>query len=59
ALVLAPLLVEWRSRRTGAGPLTFVGNGLLDQAAYGAGVVHGCVQHRTLRPLMPRTTTAR
>ena len=25
-----------------------------DQAAYGAGVVAGCVRHRTWRPLRPR-----
>ena len=58
ALVLAPLVVEWRARRTGAALLTFVGNGLLDQAAYGAGVVRGCVEHRTVRPLLPRTTSS-
>lgn len=54
ALLLAPLLQEWRQRRPAEGPVRYTARGLLDQAAYGAGVVTGCAQHRTARPLLPR-----
>ncbi|MCW2669015.1 MAG: hypothetical protein JWO27_912, partial [Frankiales bacterium] len=42
-------------RRPDAGVIGYVGEGLLEQAAYGAGVIAGCARHRTLRPLLPRT----
>lgn len=57
ALVALPLLADWQDRRTG-DPVSFVAVGLLDQAAYGAGVVAGCVRHRTVAPLVPRAGTA-
>lgn len=56
ALLVAPFLVEWASMRPGGDAVTHTGRGLLDQAAYGVGVVVGSAQHRTLRPLLPRTS---
>lgn len=55
ALLALPLVVEQLERRPDAGVIGYVGEGLLEQAAYGAGVVAGCARHRTLRPLLPRT----
>lgn len=57
ALLLAPLLHEWWQRRPAEDPVTYAARGLLDQAAYGAGVVAGCARHRTLGPLLPRRPT--
>ncbi|MCU1622270.1 MAG: glycosyl transferase family 2 [Frankiales bacterium] len=54
ALMALPLVVEQLERRPEAPALRYVGEGLLEQAAYGAGVVAGCVLHRTVRPLLPR-----
>ena len=51
ALLLAPVVVEHRRRE---GLARFVAGTLLDEAAYGAGVVTGCVRHRTVDPLLPR-----
>ena len=58
ALLLAPFVVEWAARRPGGGLVTHTARGLLDQAAYGAGVVAGCVQQRTVQPLVPRISRA-
>jgi mycofactocin system glycosyltransferase len=55
-LLVAPLLHEWRSRRPRDSASSYVGSALLEEAAYGAGVVAGCARHRTLRPLLPRFT---
>lgn len=54
ALLVAPLLQEHRQRGPAEAPPGYVLRGLLDQAAYGAGVLAGCVRHRTARPLAPR-----
>jgi mycofactocin system glycosyltransferase len=54
ALLVVPLLLEWADRRPPVDPLRYVARGLLDQAAYGAGVLHGCLRHRTAEPLIPR-----
>lgn len=54
ALLLAPVVREWWHRRPDEDPLTFAGRALLDEAAYGAGVLSGCASHRTLAPLRPR-----
>ncbi len=53
-LLVAPALEEWRQRRPAVDPVTYTVTTLLDQAAYGAGVVAGCLRHRTGRPLLPR-----
>lgn len=58
-LLVAPLALEWRAKRAPGDPFSYVARGLLDQAAYGAGVVTGCVRARTLAPLRPRTAPPR
>ncbi|MGF1470088.1 MAG: mycofactocin biosynthesis glycosyltransferase MftF [Sandaracinaceae bacterium] len=53
ALPIAPV-VDHRRKRPDLGLLAFLGLTALEMAAYQAGVVWGCVKHRTLRPLWPR-----
>jgi mycofactocin system glycosyltransferase len=53
-LLVAPYLVEWGERRPGLDPLTYAATALLDQAAYGAGVLVGCLRERNGAPLRPR-----
>ena len=53
-LMALPLVVEQLERRPEASPFRYVGAGLIEQAAYGAGVLVGCVRGRTARPLLPR-----
>ncbi len=55
ALLLAPYLLEWGQRRPDLDPVRYVATALLDQAAYGAGVVSGCASARTIDPLRPQT----
>jgi mycofactocin system glycosyltransferase len=55
ALLVLPLVQEWRERRPREDLLEFGARVLLDQSAYGAGVVAGCLTHRTIAPLVPRT----
>ncbi len=54
ALLLGPVLREWWHRRPTEDPLTYAGRTLLDEAAYGAGVLAGCLRHRSAAPLRPR-----
>jgi mycofactocin system glycosyltransferase len=54
-LLVAPLVEEWSRRRPAEPPIRYGVRVLLDQAAYGAGVLAGCVRHRTAEPLVPRT----
>ena len=56
ALLLAPVVHEWWQRRPAEDPVRYGGRVLLDQAAYGAGVLAGCARHRTVGPLVPRTS---
>jgi mycofactocin system glycosyltransferase len=53
ALLLAPPLLDWADRRPPLDPARYVAARLLDDAAYSLGVWHGCVQRRTVRPLVP------
>ena len=53
-LLTLPWVLEQRERRPEANPLTYSAQALLDQAAYGAGVLVGCLQHRSARALRPR-----
>ena len=53
ALVLAPPLLDWASRRPPLDPARYVAARLLDDAAYSLGVWQGCLARRTLRPLLP------
>ena len=53
ALVLAPPLLDWRDRRPPLDPARYVAARLLDDAGYSVGVWQGCVERRTIRPLLP------
>jgi len=53
ALMLAPPLLDWADRRPPLDPARYVAARLLDDAAYSVGVWHGCLKHRTARPLLP------
>lgn len=53
ALMLAPPLLDWADRRPPLDPARYTVARLLDDAAYGLGVWHGCLRERTLRPLLP------
>lgn len=53
-LLVAPYLLEWAERRPAQDPVSWTAGALLGQAAYGAGVLAGCITHRTLEPLRPR-----
>ena len=54
ALLIAPYLREWAQQRPDLDPVTLTVTALLDQAAYGAGLLVGCLRHRTAAPLRPR-----
>jgi mycofactocin system glycosyltransferase len=54
ALLLAiDPLVEWQGRRPPLDPLRWVATYVADECAYGAGVLVGCVVHRTIDPIRP------
>jgi len=53
ALILAPPLLDWADRRPPLDPARYVAARLLDDAAYSLGVWKGCLDRRTLRPLLP------
>ncbi len=59
ALVLAPPLLDWLDRRPPLDPARYVAARLLDDLAYSLGVWQGCLQRRTIRPLLPVLTTGR
>jgi len=53
ALVLLPPLLDWLDRRPPLDPARYVAARLLDDAGYSVGVWQGCVECRTVRPLLP------
>jgi mycofactocin system glycosyltransferase len=53
ALVLGPPLLDWLDRRPPLDPARYVAARLLDDAGYSLGVWQGCVERRTVRPLLP------
>ncbi len=53
ALVLAPPLLDWLDRRPPLDPARYVAARLLDDVGYSLGVWQGCVERRTVRPLLP------
>jgi GT2 family glycosyltransferase len=53
ALILAPPLLDWADRRPPLDPARYVAARLLDDAAYSLGVWQGCLERRTVRPLLP------
>lgn len=52
-LLLTPAAQAWRNRGSELDPVRFAVGNLADDIAYGAGVLAGCLQHRTNRPLRP------
>jgi len=54
ALLAAPPLREWAHRRPRLDPVRWSAACFADDVAYGLGVWHGCVTHRTAAPLRPR-----
>jgi mycofactocin glycosyltransferase len=53
ALILAPPLLDWADRRPPLDPARYAAARLLDDAAYSLGVWQGCLDRRTIRPLLP------
>jgi hypothetical protein len=53
SLLLSPPLADWLARRPDLDPLRYTLGALADDAAYGAGVLAGCLIHRTAAPLRP------
>jgi mycofactocin system glycosyltransferase len=54
ALVLAPPLLDWMDRRPPLDPARYTAARLLDDIGYSLGVWQGCLERRTIRPLLPR-----
>jgi mycofactocin system glycosyltransferase len=54
ALVLVPPLLEWAQLRPPLDPVRYVAARLLDDLGYSLGVWRGCLDRRSLRPLLPR-----
>ena len=59
AAVVAPAVVDRRTRPPGLGPLRFAGFGLADDVAYGTGVWLGCLRSGSLAALLPAGTSLR
>jgi len=59
ALLFGPSLRDWVRNRPDIDPFTYALGDIVDQAAYGAGVIAGCVQRRTTVPLRPKFSIAR
>jgi len=53
AAAIVPALLEWRRTRPDLDPIRWTAARVLDDAAYGFGVWRGCVEQRTLDPLLP------
>jgi mycofactocin system glycosyltransferase len=58
ALLAVPVLDEWVRRRPDLDPLRFAGLALADDAAYGAGVLWGCLAAGVGGPLLPAVRRA-
>jgi mycofactocin system glycosyltransferase len=54
AALLLPAARSWRANSGGLDPLRFAAYHMADDLAYGVGVWKGCLQARTMRPLLPR-----
>lgn len=53
ACMLTPIALEWATRRPPLDPIRYTGLRLLDDAAYGSGVIAASARARTLRTLLP------
>lgn len=54
ACMLAPLAWEWATTHPPVDPTRYVAMRLLDDAAYGTGVLASCARNRSLAPLSPQ-----
>ena len=54
AAITLPALAEWVHKRPRIDPLRYVGLKVLDDATYAVGVWEGCVDEKTVAPLVPR-----
>jgi mycofactocin system glycosyltransferase len=52
-LMVAPLILEWIRQRPQVNPIGYVALRLVDDAAYGSGVMVGAMRERTMAPLLP------
>ena len=57
AAAIVPQLLEWRERRPPIDPIRFTLLRVAEDAAYCVGVWQGCVEHRTIAPLVPDLTS--
>ena len=53
AALTVPAMVNYLRGPRRLDPMSFVALRILDDAAYGLGVVASCVRYRTLRPVAP------
>lgn len=56
AAVVVPAVLEWREQRPDLTPARFVAVRLVDDLAYGTGVLAGCWRRRSAKALRPRLT---
>jgi mycofactocin glycosyltransferase len=54
ACLLAPIAWEWATERPALDPLRYAALRLVDDAAYGSGVIASSMRDRSLAPLLPR-----
>jgi mycofactocin system glycosyltransferase len=52
--LVVPALADWASNPGDLDPVRYAAFHVADDAAYGVGLWRGCLQARTLRPLIPR-----
>lgn len=56
SLLAGPVVAGWLRSDRRLDPAHFAAAAVADDLAYGTGVLAGCVQQRTVRPLIPHTT---
>jgi mycofactocin glycosyltransferase len=54
ACMLVPIAWDWATQRPPLDPVRYTVLRLVDDAAYGSGVIASCIRNSTARPLMPR-----
>lgn len=59
SLLLGPAIAGWLASDRRLDPARYALASVADDIAYGSGVLRGCVRQRTLRPLIPQTTSRR
>jgi mycofactocin system glycosyltransferase len=59
SLLAGPAVTTWLGNDRPLDPVRLTAAALADECAYGAGVLVGCLRHRTARPLIPHTARRR